>query len=57
MYFLIPSTIMAPKRSETKTIDCFEITYEYEGGNIFAFGFCPQCGQKEESMEQSIDAG
>ena len=49
---------MAKKiRIETKTIDGFSITYESEEGRTFAVGYCPECGHKEESMQQTLDAG
>jgi hypothetical protein len=43
--------------TETKTIDGFSITYETEGGRKFAYGHCPICGHKEESIQLTLDAG
>jgi hypothetical protein len=42
---------------ETKTIDGFEITDEREEGQVFAVGYCPQCGQREESIQLGYDPG
>src|SRR5690349_6071819 len=41
----------------SETIDGFSITYETEQGRTFAFGYCPICGNKEESAQLGLDAG
>jgi len=41
----------------TETIEGFSITYEREGGQTFAYGYCPICGQKEEAVQMQLDAG
>jgi hypothetical protein len=40
-----------------KQIDGFSVIYEKEGGQIFAYAECPQCGTREESVQTSVDAG
>jgi hypothetical protein len=48
------------KRSKllrTAEIKGFLIAYEKTGGQIFAIGYCPQCGERIETLQLEVDAG